>query len=65
MDIKYIQKLLSRINEIKNIGKNTVINGVFCNVAGVVLYGSQLRLIMLSYDEQFKEEIGERSARVL
>jgi hypothetical protein len=60
MNIKYLQKLLSRINEIKIIGKNTEINGAVCNVVGVVRYDSQLRLIILSYDEQFREQIEER-----
>jgi len=52
MNIKYIQELLSRIDEMKIIGKNSLIDGVVCNVAGVVRYGSMLRLIILEYYEQ-------------
>jgi len=36
MNIKYIQELLSRIDEIKIIGKTIEINGVICNIAGLV-----------------------------
>lgn len=32
MNIKYLQKLLSRINEIKIIGKNAEIDGIVFNV---------------------------------
>lgn len=60
MNIKYLQKLLSRIDEIKIIGKTAEINGIVCNVAGVVRYGMQLRLIILEYNEQFRQQIEER-----
>lgn len=60
MNIKYLQELLSRIDEIKIIGKTAEINGVVCNVAGVVRYGMQLRLIILEYNEQFRQQIEER-----
>lgn len=59
MNIKYIQKLLSRIDEIKIIGKTAVADGVICNVAGVVRYGTELRLIILEYDEQYQQQIEE------
>lgn len=57
MNIRYLQKLLSKIDEIKIIGKNSVINGVVCNVAAVVRYGLQLRLIILEYDENYQQQI--------
>jgi len=60
MNIRYLQKLLSRIDEIKVIGKNAIIEGVVCNVAGIVRYGLQLRLILLEYDEHFRQQIEER-----
>lgn len=60
MNIRYLQKLLSKIDEIKIIGKNTVVDGVVCNIAGVVRYGLQLRLIILEYDEHFQQQIEER-----
>ena len=59
MNIKYLQELLSRIDEIKIIGKNAEIEGVVCNVAALVRYGLQLRLIILEYDEHFQEQIEE------
>jgi len=60
MNIKYIQELLSRINEIKIIGKNTEINGVVCNVAGLVLNDQKLSLIVLEYNDQLRQQIEER-----
>ncbi len=59
MNIRYLQDLLSRIDEIKIIGKNVEIDCVVCNVAGLVRYGQQLRLIILEYDEQFRNQIEE------
>jgi hypothetical protein len=56
MNIKYLQELLSKIDEIKVIGKNTEVKGVVCNVAALVLYGLQMRLIVLEYDEKFQEQ---------
>lgn len=60
MNIKYLQDLLSRIDEIKVIGKSKKIKGVICNIAGLVRYGSKLRLIILEYDEQYSEKLEER-----
>ncbi len=60
MNISYLQKLLSRIDEIKIIGKKSEIKGIVCNVAGVVRYEKQLRLIIFEYDEQYCEQIEER-----
>lgn len=57
MNIRYLQKLLSKIDEIKIIGKNSVINGVVCNVAAVVRYGLQLRLVILEFDENYQQQI--------
>jgi len=59
MNIRYLQKLLSRIDEIKIIGKNAEIDGVVCNVAGVVRYGLKLHIIILEYDEQYRQQIEE------
>ncbi|MBP1924287.1 hypothetical protein J2Z76_000140 [Sedimentibacter acidaminivorans] len=60
MNIRYLQKILSRIDEIKIIGKNAIIDGIVCNVAGIVRYGLQLRLILLEYDEHYRQQIEER-----
>ena len=59
MNIKYIQELLSRIDEIKIIGKTIEINGVICNIAGLVRYGKKLRLIILEYDEVYRQKVEE------
>ncbi|MDD4781215.1 MAG: hypothetical protein PHT02_11540, partial [Tissierellia bacterium] len=59
MNIKYIQKLLSRIDEIKIIGKTAEIDGVVCNIAGIVRYGQKLHLIILEYDEVYCQKIEE------
>lgn len=59
MNIKYIQEFLSKISEIKIIGKSAIINDVVCNVAAIVRYDMELRLIILEYDEQFRDQIEE------
>ena len=59
MNIKYIQELLSRMDEIKIIGKTVEIDGVVCNIAGIVRYGQKLRLIILEYDEVYRQKIEE------
>lgn len=60
MNIKHLQKFLSSMDEIKIIGKSAEIGGVVCNVAGIVRYSSQLRLIIIEYDEQLQQQIDER-----
>ncbi len=60
MNIKYLQKLLFRIDEIKIIGKSAEIDGVIYNVAGLVRYGAEMRLIILDYDEKYRTQIEER-----
>lgn len=60
MNIKYIQKLLFRVDEIKTISKTAEINGVVCNVAGLIRNGQQLRLVIVEYDEQYRDQIEER-----
>jgi hypothetical protein len=59
MNIKYIQELLSRIDEIKIIGQTVEIDGVVCNIAGIVRYGHQLRLVILEYDEVYRQKVEE------
>lgn len=60
MNIKYLQDLLSRIGEVKVIGKYKEIGNVVCNIAGIVRYSSKLRLIILEYDEQYRQQVEER-----
>ena len=59
MNIKHIQNLLSRINEIKIIGKTVEIDGVICNIAGIVRYGHKLHLVILEYDEVYRQKVEE------
>jgi|LAHS01.1.fsa_nt_gb hypothetical protein len=59
MNIKYIQKFLSRIDEIKIISKITEIDGVVCNIAGIVRYGQKLHLIILEYDYVYCQKVEE------
>ena len=59
MNIKHIQNLLQRIDEIKIIGKTVEIDGVVCNIAGIVRYGQNLRLIILEYDEVYRQKVEE------
>lgn len=60
MNIKYLQEQLSRIDEVKIIGKAKEINGVIYNVAALVRYGTDLRLIIIDYDEQYRQQIEDR-----
>ncbi|HQO73162.1 MAG TPA: hypothetical protein PLJ53_10505, partial [Sedimentibacter sp.] len=59
MNIKYIKELLSRINEVRIINKKADIEGVVCNIAGIVRYGQKLRLIILEYDEVYRQKVEE------
>lgn len=56
MNIKYLQELLSKIDEIKIIGKNAKLEGSIFNVAALVRDGLQLHLIILEHDEDFQEQ---------
>lgn len=60
MNIKHIQKLLSRIDEIKIIGRTTEIDGVVCNIAGIIRYEQKLRLVILEYDEVYRQKVEEK-----
>ncbi|MBP7222336.1 MAG: hypothetical protein KBA50_03710 [Sedimentibacter sp.] len=59
MNIKYIQNLLSKLDEIKIIGKTVEINGVICSIAGIVRYGQKLRLVIFEYDEVYRQKVEE------
>jgi len=60
MNIRYLHELLSRIEEIKVIGKNVKVEGVICHVMGIVRHGMEMQLLILQYDENFKQQIEER-----
>lgn len=53
MNIRYMHDILSRIEEIKVIGKNATVNGVICNVMGIVRHGMEMHLLILLYDENY------------
>ncbi len=61
MNIDFLKQLLfsSRIDEVRILGKNKEIDGVVCNIAALVRYGRELRLIILAYDENFQNQIEE------
>ena len=59
MNIQYLQKHLSRLKEIKIIGKTAEIRGVIYHIMGVVRYERRLRLLALQYDEDFAERAEE------
>lgn len=62
MNIRYLNELLCNTEEIAVIGKNAEIDGVICNVMGVVRNGLQLRLLILQYDENFQQHVEEDEA---
>jgi len=59
MNIGYLHKLLSRTDEIKVIGKNVKIDGVICNVMGIVHHDMEMQLLILQYDESYQQRIEE------
>lgn len=62
MNIRYLQEILSRIDEIKVIGKNVEVGGVICNVMGIVRHGMEIRLLILQYDENFQQHVEDSEA---
>jgi hypothetical protein len=65
MNIRHLHEVLSRIEEIKIIGKNAKVDGVVCNVMGIVRQGMELRLLILQYDEDFLQRIEESETEEL
>ncbi|NLY71096.1 MAG: hypothetical protein GX076_05380 [Clostridiales bacterium] len=65
MNIRYLHEILSRIEEIRIIGKTTKVDGVICNVMGIVRYGTEMRLLILQYNELFEQVCEEREAEEL
>ncbi|TGE37106.1 hypothetical protein E4K67_14500 [Desulfosporosinus fructosivorans] len=59
MNIRYLHERLSPIEEITVVGKNTVVDGVICHVMGVVRYGRKMRLLVLQYDEAYRQHVEE------
>ncbi|HOQ37897.1 MAG TPA: hypothetical protein PKW03_09195 [Acetivibrio sp.] len=60
MNIGYLREILPGIDEIKVIGKNANVDGVICNVMGIIRQGTQIRLLVLQYDESYQQSIEER-----
>ncbi|HOV27908.1 MAG TPA: hypothetical protein PK566_16315 [Pseudobacteroides sp.] len=65
MNIRYLHEILSRIEEIKVIGRNVMVDGVICNVMGIVHRDMEMRLLILQYDENFRDSIEEIEATKL
>jgi len=59
MNIREMHEILTGIDEINVIGKNVEIDGVICNIMGIVRHGTEIRLVILQYDESFHEKIVE------
>lgn len=59
MNIGFLREVLSHIDEIKVIGKSVDVDGVFCNVLGIVRHGMEMSLLILQYDENFRQRIEE------
>jgi len=62
MNIRFLKDVLSSIDEIKVIGKSVILDGVACNVMGIVRRGMDIRLLILLYDERFQQRIEESEA---
>jgi len=62
MNIRQMHEILSHIEEIMVIGKKAGVDGVTCNVMGLVRHGAELRLLILQYDENFRQMIEEYEA---
>jgi len=59
MNIGFLREVLSHIDEIKAIGKSVDVDGVICNVLGIVRHGMEMSLLILQYDENFRQRIEE------
>lgn len=64
MNIGYLSRILSHIEEVRVIGKSKMVDGVVCNVMGMVRDGTELRLLILLYDEEFQQKVEEREAEL-
>lgn len=62
MNIRCLNEFLCRKEEIAVIGKSAEIDGIIYNVMGVVRIGLQLQLLILQYDEAFRQSIEEDEA---
>jgi hypothetical protein len=59
MNISNLREFLSRMDEIKVIGRKASINDIMVHVMGVVRYGTEIRLLILQYDEAFQNGVDE------
>jgi hypothetical protein len=59
MNIRYLQELLSKTQELVIMGKNAEIEGVICHVVGIVRNSIKTKLLILQYDEVFEHRIEE------
>lgn len=65
MNIGYLHGIISGIDEIKVMGKNANVDGVICNVMGLIRQGTQIHLLILQYDESYQQSIEEREEEEL
>lgn len=59
MNIRYLQDVLSNMDEIRVIGTSSKVDGVICHVMGLVRRGTDMRLMVLQYDERYPFSIEE------
>ena len=59
MNLGFFREILSRNEKIKVIGKNAEVDGVICNVMGIVRDVEGMRLLILIYDEIYRQKVEE------
>ncbi len=62
MNIRYLQKMISDMEDIIVIDRNVRINDVLCNVMGLLREEGKWQLLILQYDENYQRRIGEEEA---
>ncbi len=62
MNIRYLQKMISGMEDIIVIDRNVRINDVLCNVMGLLREEGTWQLLVLQYDENYQRRIGEEEA---
>lgn len=59
MNLRYLQSLSSEISQIQIIGKSVELYGAINHVMGLIRSGSDLKLLVLHYDDDFVSRIEE------
>lgn len=55
MNLNYYKECIDAIDELVVIGRETTINNVVCNVAGLMRTGPVASLVLVTYDSQYRE----------